>query len=221
MVQIAAPAAMQEPATIRPMITDFGRKDAPGSWDASEACAAAGAVCVTSTVDWVLELVVVGMDKMIAEKDVEEVATEVWDELDDEVVEDVVLVPVVVVVVTVFAGGLVVVVVLVGGAWVTGGTCVVGVGVGVGVVGVGVTEVLVEGVGSAIGLIGTSSVGVCLFFLIIRWFRSTCSARLTIGGVRFIPWRAWALGMAVRDNWATTAVKTRVKNERRAIAGEY
>jgi hypothetical protein len=27
-VQIAAPAAMQEPVTIRPMITDFGRKDA-------------------------------------------------------------------------------------------------------------------------------------------------------------------------------------------------
>jgi uncharacterized membrane protein len=105
------------------------------------------------------------MDKIIAEG-VEEVATEVWDELDDEVVvvEDVVLVPVVVVIVAVFAGGLGVVVVLVGGAWVTGGTCVVGVGV----VDVGVTEVLVEGVGSAIGSIGTSSVCVCLFFLIIR-----------------------------------------------------
>jgi len=56
------------------------------------------------------------MDKIIAEG-VEEVATEVWDELDDEVVlEDVVLVPVVVLVVTVFAGGAVDVVVLVGGA---------------------------------------------------------------------------------------------------------
>jgi hypothetical protein len=47
--------------------------------------------------------VVVGTDKVDVE-DVE-ITTEVWEELDDEVVEDVVLVGVVVVTVTVFAGG--------------------------------------------------------------------------------------------------------------------
>jgi hypothetical protein len=40
-VQIAAPAAMQEPVTIRPMITDFGKNDAAGSWETSEGCEAA------------------------------------------------------------------------------------------------------------------------------------------------------------------------------------
>jgi len=50
MVQIAAPAAMQEPVTIRPMITDFGKKEVFWSWDVSGICAAE-AVCVTRTVD--------------------------------------------------------------------------------------------------------------------------------------------------------------------------
>jgi hypothetical protein len=89
----------------------------------------------------------------------------------------------------------------------------------VGVVVTGGTAVLEEGAGSPMALTGTSS---ALFFLIMRLLRLTCSALLTIGGgFRFIPWRAWALGTAVRDKWATTAVKRRVKNERRAIAGEY
>jgi hypothetical protein len=67
---------------------------------------------VTSTVDWVLELVVVGVFEVTVE-DVER-TTEVEVVLDDEEVLDVVLVPEVVVVVTVFAGGLAVVVGLLG-----------------------------------------------------------------------------------------------------------
>ena len=74
----------------------------------------------------------------------------------------------------------------------------------------------VDWVGSAMGSIGTSSAA--LFFLTIRWLRLMCSARLTIGGARSIPWRAWVLGTALKER---ATAKRRVKKERRAIPGEY
>lgn len=150
--------------------------------------------------------------------DVEDVGeeAELWELVDDvALVDDVV--PVVLVVVPVFTEALGVVVGDLVDAGVVEGAWFDGVGV-VDAGGTAVLEVLGE-VGSPMALTGASS---ALFFLIMRLLRSTCSALLTIGGgFRFIPWRAWALGTAVRDNWATTAVKTRVKNERRAIVGEY
>jgi hypothetical protein len=54
-------------------------------------------------------------------------------------------------------------------------------------------------------------------FLSMRSLISACSARLTIGGARFMPWRALALGALQRNTWAMAIAKRRVKNEGFAI----
>jgi hypothetical protein len=105
-----------------------------------------------------------------------------------------------------------------GGAEVVGRVVeVVGVVVGVAVV-VGVVVGLVVGTSGPPALMGTSvAMPPCgRRFLSMR---SACSARLTTGGARFMPWRALAPGPGPvdRNSWAMTRAKRRVKNEGFAI----
>jgi hypothetical protein len=106
-----------------------------------------------------------------------------------------------------------------GGAEVVGRVVeVVGVVVGVAVV-VGVVVGLVVGTSPPPPTLMGTSVATAPCGRRFLSMRSACSARLTTGGARFMPWRALAAGPGPvdRNTWAMTRAKRRVKNEGFAI----